>query len=44
MLTRYPDKPEDYLGAPLTVQLVCRRFREEECIGLTKIIAAALEL
>ncbi|RDW78048.1 amidase-1 [Coleophoma crateriformis] len=35
--------PEDYAGAPITVQLVCRRFREEECIGLTSVIADALK-
>jgi hypothetical protein len=38
-----PDKPEDYAGAPITVQLVCRRYREEECIGLTAVIAKALK-
>jgi hypothetical protein len=37
------DKPEDYLGAPISVQLVCRRFREEECIGLASVIAEALK-
>lgn len=37
------DKPEDFVGAPLSVQLVCRRFREEECIGLTGAVAEALK-
>ncbi|KAF2098440.1 Acetamidase, partial [Rhizodiscina lignyota] len=35
--------PADFAGAPITVQLVCRRFREEEIIGLTSIIADALK-
>ena len=37
------DNPEDFLGAPISVQLVCRRFREEECIGLTGLITEALK-
>lgn len=37
------DKPEDFVGAPLGVQLVCRRFREEECIGLTGVVAESLK-
>lgn len=37
------DSPEDFAGAPLAVQLVCRRFREEECIGLGGLIANALK-
>lgn len=37
------DDPEEYAGAPITVQLVCRRFREEECIGLGGVVADALK-
>ena len=36
------DVPEEYAGAPISVQLVCRRFREEESIGLAGVIADAL--
>ncbi|RDW58417.1 amidase-5 [Coleophoma crateriformis] len=36
------DSPETYAGAPITVQLVCRRFREEECIGLAGVVVDAL--
>lgn len=35
--------PEEYEGAPITVQLVCRRFREEECIGLGGVVTDALK-
>ncbi|KAH6681684.1 amidase signature domain-containing protein [Halenospora varia] len=34
--------PEEYAGAPITVQLVCRRFREEECIGLAGVVSSCL--
>jgi hypothetical protein len=37
------DSPEEYAGAPITVQLACRRFREEECIGLAGVIAESLK-
>ncbi len=37
------DDPETYAGAPITVQLVCKRFREEECIGLGGVVADALK-
>jgi hypothetical protein len=37
------DSPEQFKDAPVTVQLVCRRFREEEAIGLTGLIAQALK-
>lgn len=37
------DSPEIYAGAPITVQLVCRRFREEGCIGLASVIIDALK-
>ena len=36
-------KPEQYQDAPTAVQLVCRRFRDEEVIGLAKIVAQALK-
>ena len=35
--------PETYRDAPTAVQLVCRRFRDEEVIGLAKIVAEALK-
>ncbi|KAK4689574.1 amidase, partial [Tremellales sp. Uapishka_1] len=37
-------KPEDYKDAPLSIQLVGRRFREEEVIGLTKVVVQAMKL
>lgn len=37
------DSPEKFAGAPVTVQLVCRRFREEECIGLAGVIESSLK-
>jgi amidase len=43
LLTSASDTPEDFAGAPLSVQLVCRRFREEEIIGLTRIVESALQ-
>ncbi|KAH8663558.1 amidase signature domain-containing protein [Tricladium varicosporioides] len=35
--------PEVYAGTPMTVQLVCRRFREEECIGLAGVVSSCLK-
>lgn len=37
------DSPEVYENAPIGVQLVGRRYREEEVIGLTELIVEALE-
>jgi amidase len=36
-------KPEQYQDAPTAVQLVCRRFRDEEVIGLAKVVGKALK-
>jgi len=35
--------PTEFTSAPITVQLACRRFREEECIGLAGIISEVIK-
>ena len=38
------DTPERFENAPLTIQLVGRRYREEEVIGMAGLVVEALEL
>jgi len=35
--------PAEFTSAPITIQLVCRRFREEECIGLAGVISEVIK-
>lgn len=42
MLTR-TDDPAAYDGAPVGVQIVGRKFEEEKCLALAKIVQRVLE-
>lgn len=44
MLTQSTDDPDKFKGAPVSLQLVARRYEDEKLLGILEMVQQALEL